>query len=60
MKYYPHWKPGTPCPGNAAVICPDHSQCSRCGWNPKIAAKRLEKIEKELKRRRRSAAAEKK
>lgn len=40
MKYYPQWKPGSPCPNNEAVICPDHSQCSRCGWDPAVAEKR--------------------
>lgn len=54
MKYNRQWKPGKPCPGNEAVICSDHSQCSRCGWNPEVAAQRLEAIEKELKQKRRS------
>lgn len=56
MKYYPRWKPGDPCPNNGAVICPDKTRCSVCGWNPEVAKKRLEKIEKELKEKRRAAA----
>lgn len=55
MKYYPQWKPGTPCPTNEAVICPDHSKCSRCGWNPKVSEKRLAAVIEELKKKRRAA-----
>lgn len=57
MKYYPQWKPGKPCPGNMYIICSDHSQCSRCGWNPKVAEKRLEAIQEELKQKRRAAGS---
>lgn len=40
---------GTPkfdCPHNEGVACDDYKQkpCHRCGWNPKVAQKRLEKI----------------
>lgn len=55
MKYYPQWRPGEPCPNNVAVVCPDQTQCSRCGWNPKVAKQRLENLEKELKEKRRAA-----
>lgn len=55
MEEVRRWKPSTPCQGNEAVMCSDHSKCSGCGWNPEVAAKRLESIEKELKRRRRTA-----
>lgn len=55
MKYYPRWQPGKPCPNNEAVICPDHSQCSRCGWNPKVADQRLSAVIAELKKKRRAA-----
>lgn len=54
MKYYPQWKPGTPCPNNEVVICSDHSQCSRCGWDPEVAKKRMEAITKERQQKRRS------
>jgi hypothetical protein len=54
MKYYPQWKPGTPCHNNGAVICSDHSQCARCGWNPEVAEKRSAAVEEELKQKRRS------
>jgi hypothetical protein len=56
MKYYPQWKPGEPCPKNAAVICPDPSKCSRCGWNPKVAEKRLQAVIEDQKQKRRAAA----
>lgn len=56
MKYYPQWKPGKPCPNNEAVICPDRSKCSRCGWDPEVAEKRLEAVIEELKQKRRAAA----
>lgn len=55
MKYYPQWKPGKPCPNNGAVICPDHSQCGKCGWNPQVAEKRLDAVIEELKQKRRAA-----
>lgn len=57
MKYYPQWKPGKICPNNDAVVCPDHSKCSKCGWDPKVAAQRLAAIEEELKQKRRAAAS---
>jgi hypothetical protein len=50
------WKPGTPCPNNDAVICPDHSNCARCGWNPKVAEKRHDAVVEDLKQKRRAAA----
>lgn len=56
MKHYHRWNPGEPCPRNGAVICPDHSKCSRCGWNPKVAEKRLNAVIEELKQKRRAAA----
>jgi hypothetical protein len=56
MKYYPQWKPGTPCDNNDAVICPDKTRCSKCGWDPEVAKKRLARLEKELKEKRRAAA----
>lgn len=46
MKYYPK-----PCPNNGAVICPDHSKCNKCGWDPDVAKKRLEAVTDELKKR---------
>lgn len=55
MSYYHRYKPGTPCPNNDAVICSDHSQCSRCGWDPEVAKKRLDAVMKDLKRKRRAA-----
>lgn len=55
MKYYPRWKPGEPCHNNREVICPDHSKCSKCGWNPEVAAQRIVQIEDELKQKRRAA-----
>ena len=55
MKYYPQWKPGEPCPNNEVVICPDRSQCARCGWNPEVAARRSAAIDEELKQKRRAA-----
>lgn len=48
MKYYPRWKPGAPCPNKEAVICPDRSKCSKCGWDPEVAKKRLDAVKEEL------------
>lgn len=56
MKHYTKWNPGEPCPRNEVVICPDHSKCSRCGWNPKVAEKRLDAVIEDLKHKRRAAA----
>lgn len=50
MKYH-KWRPGVPCPNNKEIICPDKKQCHRCGWNPDVAAKRLESVRKDLKSR---------
>lgn len=33
-----------PCPFNGAVVCADQTCCARCGWNPKVAEKRLHKF----------------
>ena len=55
MKYSPQWKPGAPCPRNIAVECADQTQCARCGWNPKVAEKRLANIIEERKQKRRAA-----
>lgn len=54
MKYYPKCKPGKPCPINEAIMCADQSQCSRCGWDPKVAEERLQAVIKELKEKRRA------
>lgn len=56
MKYYPRWTPGIQCPNNEAIICPDHSKCSKCGWNPEVSEKRLAAVIEELKQKRRAAA----
>lgn len=50
MKYYPQWKPGKPCPNNSEIICSDHSQCARCGWDPEVAEKRRNETKKKGKR----------
>lgn len=50
------WEPGELCPRNQAVICPDHSKCSRCGWNPPVSEKRLAAVIEELKQKRRAEA----
>lgn len=44
----PNWKqrkkyPFKTCPYNEEVRC-NHVNCKRCGWNPKVAKARLEKI----------------
>lgn len=56
MKYYPQWKPGTPCPNNGAVICPDQTQCFRCGWDPITDEKRRAALIDDRKQKRRAAA----
>ncbi len=55
MKYYPQWKPGIKCPYNEAVICPDCAQCSKCGWYPPVAEKRLAEVTSKNTKRRKSA-----
>lgn len=55
MKYYTQYRPGEPCPRNEAVLCPDRSKCSRCGWNPKVSDQRLAAVIEELKKKRRAA-----
>ena len=39
------------CPGNGAVMCFNQTQCFRCGWNPDVAAARLEQIKHGLEER---------
>lgn len=47
MRIYTHKEPPT-CPQNDWVVCyPWECQCETCGWNPKVAKERLEKICKE-------------
>lgn len=36
------------CPYNVAVICKSHG-CDTCGWNPKVAQERLDKIVAKMK-----------
>lgn len=37
----------TPCKNNENVHCPyEERRCDKCGWNPKVAAARLDKIRK--------------
>lgn len=31
----------TKCPNNDRVSCTDDTQCGKCGWNPRVAARRL-------------------
>jgi hypothetical protein len=33
-----------PCPFNGAVVCVVQIFCDRCGWNPKVAEERLNRI----------------
>ena len=38
-----------PCPINESLQCPPKNRnCETCGWNPKVAKARLEKICKEM------------
>lgn len=30
-----------PCPNNDRVSCADATQCGKCGWNPRVAERRL-------------------
>ena len=34
---------GTDCPYNVAIDCYEH-KCNSCGWNPRVAKERTEKI----------------
>lgn len=56
MKYYPQWKPGIQCPYNEGVVCPDCTQCARCGWHPEVAKKRLAEVTSKSNTKRRKAA----
>ena len=38
------------CPHNAWVMC-SAKYCYRCGWNPPVAERRLEKIRKEMRQK---------
>lgn len=38
----------TTCPHNEAVTC-ERKNCRKCGWNPNVAKRRLEKITGKLK-----------
>lgn len=53
MKYYPKKKTVNVCPNNDAIVCLDHSKCSRCGWDPKVEEERRQSVleEREEKRR---------
>lgn len=42
------------CPFNEGVVCTVQLFCDRCGWNPKVAEERTERILKQLKKRRKS------
>lgn len=37
------------CRYNHGVGCTEKTECYHCGWNPVIAAKRMEKIRRKLK-----------
>lgn len=32
----------TSCKYNDGVVCPEKDRCKKCGWNPKVADRRLE------------------
>lgn len=51
MKYYPRWQPGSPCPNNEAILCPDVTKCNKCGWNPEVIEKRMKERKPKQKRR---------
>lgn len=36
------------CPENNNVLCPDKTQCDRCGWNPVVSSARLRRIKEDL------------
>ena len=39
------WEEKEPCRYNEEVsCCPARRHCDRCGWNPKVAQERLERI----------------
>ena len=54
MSNYKKERPTRSCPYNSMVACkyvPEHTppelhRCHRCGWNPEVAQKRLEKAVK--------------
>ena len=35
---------------NDCVSCMEHSECARCGWNPVVAMRRVEKVREALMR----------
>lgn len=42
------YKEFTDCKYRKNINCPEECRrCDKCGWNPKVAARRLEKIRKE-------------
>ena len=36
--------PGKECKFNLYVDCEEQDKCSKCGWNPQVQKKRIEKI----------------
>lgn len=36
----------TPCTFNRNIQCNSQGNCDRCGWNPVVSEKRLEKIKR--------------
>ena len=39
-----HYEKDRNCPYTDAVVC-DKKKCYKCGWNPKVAQARMEKIQ---------------
>lgn len=35
-------RPSDACKYNNHVVCPKHDKCRKCGWNPKVAERRLD------------------
>lgn len=42
-KRHPKPKP-VPCPNNEGVACLKPNDCDGCGWNPKVAKVRIDRI----------------
>lgn len=45
LEYVPvaNYTKNTDCPHNCALVC-EVKNCKRCGWNPTVAQKRMDKI----------------